>query len=118
MMESVMATMGWAVSNYLDAGVDPMPQGNENFTSSPSGSFKTADGLINIAANKEKQWQNLTDCLGVKSLRSDPRYLTRELRKEHRRALRADLEQVLEARPTAHWVDVLNAQSVPAGEVH
>lgn len=39
MLESVLATMGWVVSNYLVGGVAPAPQGNENPTSAPSGTF-------------------------------------------------------------------------------
>ena len=32
-----LATMGWAVANYLVAGQEPMPMGNDNVTGSPSG---------------------------------------------------------------------------------
>uniref|UniRef100_UPI0021CB7F9F CoA transferase n=1 Tax=Klebsiella pneumoniae TaxID=573 RepID=UPI0021CB7F9F len=50
MLESTLATMGWVVSNYLVAGREPAPMGNDNMTASPSGTFRTGDGLINIAA--------------------------------------------------------------------
>jgi len=53
MLESTLATMGWVVSNYLNAGVTPTPMGNQNFTAAPSGTFRTGDGLINIAANDD-----------------------------------------------------------------
>jgi crotonobetainyl-CoA:carnitine CoA-transferase CaiB-like acyl-CoA transferase len=55
MLEAVMATMGWAVSNYLVAGREPEPMGNDNVTASPSGACRTGDGLLNIAANKQEQ---------------------------------------------------------------
>ena len=45
MLESTMASMGWVISNFLTAGVDPMRMGNENFTSAPSGTFQTGEGL-------------------------------------------------------------------------
>ena len=51
MLESVLTTMGWVVSNLLMNHVEPTRVGNENMTS-PSGTFKTQDGLINIAASK------------------------------------------------------------------
>jgi crotonobetainyl-CoA:carnitine CoA-transferase CaiB-like acyl-CoA transferase len=35
MLESTLASMGWVVSNYLNAGVVPTPMGNENFTAAP-----------------------------------------------------------------------------------
>ena len=56
MLDSTLATMGWVVSNYLIAGQEPVPMGNSNFTASPSGAFKTRDGLLNIAANKQEQF--------------------------------------------------------------
>ena len=117
MLESVMATMGWVVSNYLIAGQNPEPRGNENWTSAPSGAFDTSDGVLNIAANKDEQWVLLTDHLGLADLRDDPDYLTREDRKKNRFALRADLETVLKKRPASDWAKELNKIGVPAGAV-
>jgi formyl-CoA transferase len=117
MLESVLATMGWVVSNHLVGGSVPEPQGNENPTSAPSGSFRCADGLINIAANRDVQWQALARHLGRDDLLTHPDYATREDRKRNRAALRAVLEEVLVTRPAGHWADELNALGVPAGEV-
>jgi len=41
MLEASLVAMGWAVSNWLIAGVRPEPMGNENMTASPSGTFRT-----------------------------------------------------------------------------
>lgn len=117
MLESVLATMGWAVSNHLIAGVDPAPQGNENMTSAPSGAFAAEDGLLNIAANKDEQWVLLTDHLGLAELRDRPDYATPEARKRNRLALKAELEDVLRTRPARAWAKELNAIGVPAGAV-
>lgn len=117
MLESVLATMGWAVSNYLIAGVAPEPNGNENPTSAPSGAFEAGGGLINIAANKDEQWVLLTDHLGLASLRDRPDYATRELRKKNRYALKAELEAVLKTRPARDWARELNRLGVPAGAI-
>ena len=64
MLESVLATMGWAVSDWLIAGVRPGANGNENFTASPSAAYQCADGLLNISANKQEQWEALCEVLG------------------------------------------------------
>ena len=117
MLESVMATMGWAVSNCLIAGVDPQANGNENPTSAPSGAFAASDGLINIAANKDDQWVLLTNHLGVPELRDRAEYCTREARKSNRHALRSELEAVLKTRPAKAWEKELNQIGVPAGAV-
>lgn len=117
MLESVLATMGWVVSNHLVAGVEPVANGNENPTSAPSGTFETATGPINIAANKDEQWVLLTDHLGLAALRDRPEYINREARKANRLALRAQLETVLKTRPAEDWADELNAIGVPSGAI-
>lgn len=117
MLEAVLATMGWVVSNHLIGGTAPVPNGNENPTSAPSGTFQCADAPINIAANKDEQWLALARHLGRDDLLSDPRFAAREDRKANRHALRAELETVLTARPARDWATELNALGVPAGEV-
>ncbi len=64
MLEASLVAMGWAVSNWLIAGVPPEPMGNENMTASPSGTFRTGDGLLNIAANKQEQFETLCELIG------------------------------------------------------
>jgi formyl-CoA transferase len=117
MLESVLATMGWAVSNHLIAGVAPQPNGNENPTSAPSGTFAAGGGPINIAANKDEQWVALARHLGREDLLDRPDYATREDRKANRLALKADLEAVLRTRPARDWARELNEIGVPAGAV-
>lgn len=117
MTEAVVSAMGWVVSNYLIGGVTPGAHGNENMTSAPSGTFRTADNPINMATNRDEQWQALAVHLDRAELLDDPRYRTREDRKQNRHALRQDLEQTLRQRPAADWVAGLNALGVPAGPV-
>jgi formyl-CoA transferase len=117
MLDSVLATMGWAVSNHLIAGVPPAPHGNENPTSAPSGAFRCADGLVNIAANKDEQWRALVRHLRREDLLEHPDYATREDRKRNRIALRETLETVLMTRTAEDWAHGLNAVGVPAGAV-
>ncbi len=117
MLESVLATMGWVVSNHLIGGVDPTPNGNENPTSAPSGAFQCADGLINIAANKDEQWVLLAQHLGREDLLETAAFATREDRKTNRLRLKAELETVLTTRPARDWARELNAIGVPTGAV-
>ena len=117
MLESVLATMGWVVSNHLVGGVDPEPQGNENPTSAPSGSFQCRDAPINIAANTDDQWVALAGHLGRTDLLDHPDFATREDRKRNRHRLRAELGTVLTTRPAEIWAEELAAIGVPAGAV-
>ena len=117
MLEATIATMGWAVSNWLIAGAEPEPLGNENMTASPSGSFKTAAGLLNIAANQQRQFERLCELIGRNDLATDPRFVDRDDRKRRRLELKAEIEQALAAKPAKEWAEVLNRNDVPAGEV-
>ncbi|MEJ7670548.1 MAG: CoA transferase [Casimicrobiaceae bacterium] len=117
MLDATLATMGWVVSNYLNSGVEPVPLGNDNFTAAPSGTFRTREGLLNIAANEQKQFTSLISVLGAQELASDPRFAEREARKRHRAELTACLESKLAARSAAEWEAELIAAGVPAGRV-
>ena len=117
MLESLLATMGWVLSNHLIGGQEPAANGNENPTSAPSGTFQTGDGLLNIAANKDEQWIGLCQHLGREDLSTHPHYRTREDRKVNRHALRAELETSLAHKSAQVWEGELNALGIPAGAV-
>ena len=118
MLDSVLATMGWAVSNLLVADRAPGPLGNDNVTASPSGTFRTADGLLNIAANKQEQFEALCRVVGRQELITDPRFAERQTRLEHRQALAELIESALAGATTTHWWKALVAVGVPAGPVY
>ena len=117
MLEAVIATMGWVVSNHLIAGQAPIPNGNDNFTASPSGTFKTADGVMNIAANKQEQFEALCEIIDNPSLARDPRFADRKDRLANRSALTAELEVAFATAPTNEWVEKLTTNGVPTGPI-
>jgi crotonobetainyl-CoA:carnitine CoA-transferase CaiB-like acyl-CoA transferase len=117
MLESTLATMGWVVSNHLVAGQSPSPMGNENFTASPSGTFKTADAPLNIAANKQEQFEALCRVVGLQELIEDRRFAERSSRLINRKELKCLLEGALATKPASEWETFLNAANVPAGRV-
>jgi crotonobetainyl-CoA:carnitine CoA-transferase CaiB-like acyl-CoA transferase len=117
MLDSIMPLMGWVAANLLIGKQPPVVMGNDNFTAAPSGSFKTKDGFINIAANKQEQWEAVCDVLGVPELKTDERFQKRDIRKRNRKALTPLLEAKLAERGTKEWVDLLNARDVPSGEI-
>jgi len=118
MLEATMATMGWAVSNFLISGREPQPMGNDNVTASPSGSFKTGKGLLNIAANKQEQYEAVCRVIGREDLIDDPRFAERQARLQHRKELKEILEQALATRTANEWWRLLNEAGVPAGPVY
>lgn len=117
LLDSIMPLMGWVVANLMIGKQTPVLMGNDNFTAAPSGVFTTRDGYINIAANKQEQWEAVADTLGVPELKSDPRFQERDTRKKNRKALTPLLEEQLKQNDTAYWVEVLNKHDVPSGAI-
>jgi crotonobetainyl-CoA:carnitine CoA-transferase CaiB-like acyl-CoA transferase len=117
MLEAALSAMGWAVSNYLVGGVEPVPMGDQNATAAPSGTFETADGPLNIAANRQEQFETLCRLAGRPELVADPRFADREARKTHRAELNDQLNQALRARPAVEWEKLLSAAGVPAARI-
>jgi len=115
MLDSALVTMGWVISNYLIAGTVPQPHGNSNFTAAPSGAFRTGEGLLNIAANKQEQFESLAKAVGREDLITDSRFAKRESRKANRAALTDILETALSAKPAREWEALFNEIGIPAG---
>jgi crotonobetainyl-CoA:carnitine CoA-transferase CaiB-like acyl-CoA transferase len=117
MLDSIMPLMGWVAANLLIGGKQPVLMGNDNFTAAPSGTFATKDGYINIAANKQEQWEDLTDVLGVPELKEDARFKERDTRKANRKQLTPLLEDKLKEKETLYWAEALNKKGIPSGEI-
>jgi crotonobetainyl-CoA:carnitine CoA-transferase CaiB-like acyl-CoA transferase len=117
MLEASLSAMGWAVSNYLVSGVEPQPMGDQNATAAPSGTFDTADGPLNIAANRQEQYETLCRLVERADLITDPRFADREARKLHRDELTGQLNDALRGRTAAEWERILSAAGVPAARI-
>ena len=117
LLDSIMPLMGWVVANLMIGGQQPVMMGNDNFTAAPSGTFKTSDGYVNIAANKQEQWEAVTEVLGVSELKSDPRFKERDTRKKNRKELTPLLEAKLTENNTEYWVENLNKHDIPSGAI-
>jgi crotonobetainyl-CoA:carnitine CoA-transferase CaiB-like acyl-CoA transferase len=117
MLEASMSAMGWAVSNYLISGIEPQPMGDQNATAAPSGTFETADGPINIAANRQAQFETLCRLIARRDLLTDPRFADREARKRYRDELNAEINDALRSRPALEWEQLLPAAGVPAARI-
>ncbi|MGW0808545.1 CaiB/BaiF CoA transferase family protein [Nonomuraea sp. NPDC002799] len=117
MLEASLSAMGWTVSNYLVSGVEPEPMGDQNATAAPSGTFETADGPLNIAANQQAQFETLCRVVGRPDLPADPRFAGRESRKAYRQALNDELNQALRTKTALEWEELLSREGVPAARI-
>jgi len=118
MLDASLASMAaWLVSNHLNTGDIPVPRGNENPSSSPSGTYRTRDGLINIVNNEDKHFELLCEVIRMPELKTDPRFAERTTRIANRQQMRAVLEQALQAKSAVEWEALFDAAGVPAGRI-
>jgi len=82
-----------------------------NFTAAPSGTFKTIDGYINISANKQEQWESVTELLGVPELKEDLRF-KKEMQERKTVLHLSYLEEKLVQNTTEYWVIYLMKHDV------
>lgn len=117
MLESAITAMGWVTSEQLISGRVASRHGNDNAASSPSGTFRTGDGLLNIAANTQRQFESVCEVIERLDLVADERFLNRDSRKRHRSLLTAELELALSTKSATDWEMLLTEVNVPVGRV-
>ena len=118
LLEAQIAMMDFQAARWLIDGEVPPQAGNDHPTGIPMGVYRTADGAINIAAAGGVLWKRFLAVLERPELADDPRFATAEARSTHREALNALLNGITETRPSAHWIEEMNAAGVPCGPIY
>src|SRR6267154_1055335 len=113
-----LALLENAVMRYTTTGEIPGPMGARHPSITPFEAFSTRDGNIIIAAGNDGLFVKLAHALERADLAENPLFKTNALRNQHQEALRAELESVLRAEGTGHWIGVLEAAGVPCGPVN
>ena len=113
-----LALLENAIVRYTTTGEIPGPMGARHPSITPFEAFTTKDGHIIIAAGNDGLWVKLTEALGHPELAQKPEYKTNPLRNQHQPQLKAELEAILSAATTEHWIGVLEAAGIPGGQVN
>jgi CoA:oxalate CoA-transferase len=113
-----LALLENAIMRYTTTGEIPGPMGARHPSITPFEAFATKDGHIIIAAGNDGLWVKLTEALGHPELAQKPEYKTNPLRNQHQPQLKAELEAILSAATTEHWIGVLEGAGIPGGQVN
>jgi formyl-CoA transferase len=123
----------WVQSSLLNAGIGlldfqaaryvmksevPQQVGNDHPTSMPTSAYKTQDGYINVAASGDGMWKRVCQAIGREALASDERFKSNESRAANRSAINAVLNEALQAKPSAEWIEMFNRIGVPCGPIY
>lgn len=113
-----LVSMHTYVSQYHWIGGElPAPVGSGHMSVVPYRAYRTADGFITIAVFVEKFWQLLCNVIGRPELGADVRYDSTAKRLERRAEVDALLEEAFAVESTAHWMELLEREGVPAAPV-
>ena len=102
---------------YLSLGETPQRIGNEHPVIYPYGAFEAADGIINIAAATQSQWENLCHLLDLDHLVQQSEFVDNDARSSNREQLRKIFNSRLCSRSAIEWTTILMENGVPAGPV-
>ena len=117
----LQAAMGWLANvgqNYLVSGEDPKRFGNAHPNIVPYQVFHAADKPLALASANPNQFRKFCQLAGKPDLAEDPRFRTNADRLAHRDQLVAIVQSLIEKRPAAEWVTLLNENGVPAGPIN
>jgi CoA:oxalate CoA-transferase len=115
---SMVSLLAYVASHYFATGMVLPKTGNDHPIASPYGVFRTRDGQIAIAPSDNTFFGRLMDALGLPEAKSDPDFADNFLRVEHRDRLQVLVEDKLQERDSAEWIDHLNAAGVPCGPIY
>jgi crotonobetainyl-CoA:carnitine CoA-transferase CaiB-like acyl-CoA transferase len=118
LLSSLLAALVNQGSAYTAGGVVPTRMGNQHPSIAPYELLPCADGDLVLCVGNDRQFAALCAVVGAPELPADARFATNAARVEHRRALRAALEERLAMRPAADWAAALTDARVPAGVVN
>jgi crotonobetainyl-CoA:carnitine CoA-transferase CaiB-like acyl-CoA transferase len=118
LLETAMGFSGWTGAAWLVDGQEPRRQGARHRQNAPYQRFATKDGFVMIGAATQDLWERCARALGRTDWIEDPRFRRNSDRLRNREALEKEIEHVLGAASTSHWVAALDAAGVPSGPVN
>lgn len=118
LVDGIISLLSFQADTYFGGGDVPNRAGNDHPTSSPYGTFKAADGYINVAPPGDPMWERFAQALGLGELIRDPRFLTNDLRRENRQEITRIINAITSKRTMADWIENLNKAGVPCGPIY
>jgi crotonobetainyl-CoA:carnitine CoA-transferase CaiB-like acyl-CoA transferase len=118
LLQSGIALLDFQAARYLMKGEVPPQVGNDHPTSMPTSAYRTKDGYINVAASGEGMWQRLCRAIGREDMLEAEEFKGLQKRAENRAKLNAAINEGLQKKTSAEWIEILNAASVPCGPIY
>ena len=117
LLQSQIALMDFQAARFLMEGEVAGQAGNDHPTFMPASAYRTRDGYLNIAS-PGRLWPRLCDALGRSDLATRAEFATAALRSRNREQLKDVLNEILAAKNSSEWNELLNAAGVPCGPIY
>lgn len=118
LLEAGIHQTAWQAAIFFATGEPPGPGGSAHVMAAPYQAFPTADGWITIGGANQANWERIAKLVGAPELITDPRFADNTARMAHREPLAWLLGEHLRSKPTAVWLDALDAAGIPAGPIN
>ncbi len=118
LLESMLGMLDFQAARWTVERDLPPQAGNDHPTLGPMGMYATGDGYMNIAAPWGRIWKRFCEVIDRPELLSDDRFASPQARSTNRSELNAAITEALSRRPTAEWVERMNAVGIPSGPVN
>ncbi len=118
LLEAMMNKLDFQGARYTMSGEIADQQGNDHPYQVPMGTYRSGDGLVNVAAPSQRLWERMCSALEADELLAHPDYQTGRDRRDRNAALTDALNELFGRFSTAEIVEKLNAAGVPCGPVN
>jgi len=119
MMDAQVAWLTYQAANFFANGTPPKRLGAAHPNLVPYQAFMCQDNkYLNLAVGSERIWDRFCEGMGMPELRENPDYKTNIERAQNRAAIVPYLQEIFIKQPVAHWVEKLQAVSVPCGPIN
>jgi crotonobetainyl-CoA:carnitine CoA-transferase CaiB-like acyl-CoA transferase len=119
LLASAIAAQSEQAVHFLNTDVGEPHRGTvmhaHPYIPAPYGFYATKDGYLALSSGR--QIPELSHILGVPELATDPRFATPRGRNEHREEFETLLEEALQRKTTAEWMDLMEPEGLYAAPV-
>jgi crotonobetainyl-CoA:carnitine CoA-transferase CaiB-like acyl-CoA transferase len=113
LLDGMIGMLGYLAQLAFFTGQDPKPQGSEHPNLVPYGAFPAKDGSIIIACLMNSFWERIAHALGQPDWVLDPRFVTIEKRRDHRRVVNEMIGNFTRHKTVADLVELFTEHNVP-----
>ena len=119
MMDAQVAWLTYQAANFFANGTPPKRLGAAHPNLVPYQAFMCQDNkYLNLAVGSERIWERFCEGMDMPELRDNPDYKTNIERAQNREKIVPYLQEVFIKQPVNHWVEKLQAVSVPCGPIN